>query len=261
MTETRVTDPSDAATAYLEAYGRMLLIRLFEQAMHKLFLEGEVHGTTHLAAGQEAVPVGICMALDPQDYVAGTYRGHGHALAKGTEPDALIAEMLGRATGVCGGRSGSMNVIDLEHGLVGCYGIVGGSIAAATGAALSAKREGRVAVAFFGDGATNQGYFHECLNFAAVAALPAVFVCENNLYGEFTPMAQVTAGGDIADRARAFGMPGVGVDGNDLWAGHEPAVIAVARAREGRGPTLLECRTYRHYGHSKGDPATYRPRD
>jgi len=228
--------------------------------MHKLFLEGEVHGTTHLAAGQEAVPVGVCMALDPTDYVTGTYRGHGHALAKGTDPDALIAEMLGRATGVCGGRSGSMNVIDLEHGLVGCYGIVGGSIAAATGAALSAKRQGRVAAAFFGDGATNQGYFHECLNFAAVGALPAVFVCENNLYGEFTPMAAVTAGVDIAGRAAAYGMPAAVVDGNDVWAVHETAREAVERARAGGGPTLLECRTYRHYGHSKADPGKYRPK-
>jgi TPP-dependent pyruvate/acetoin dehydrogenase alpha subunit len=229
--------------------------------MHRLFLAGEVHGTTHLCAGQEAVPVGVCLALDPGDHVAGTYRGHGHALAKGADPDALAAEMLGRVTGVCGGRAGSMNVVDLEHGLIGCFGIVGGSIAAATGAALSAKREGGVAVAFFGDGATNQGYFHECLNFAAVAALPAVFVCENNLYGEFTPMAQVTAGGDIAARAQAFGVPSAQVDGNDLWAVHEAAVTAVARARDGGGPALLECRTYRHYGHSKGDPATYRPRD
>jgi acetoin:2,6-dichlorophenolindophenol oxidoreductase subunit alpha len=262
VAETRITDPAARTdpSAYLDAYGRMLLIRLFEQAMHKLFLEGEVHGTTHLAAGQEAVPVGVCMALDPQDYAAGTYRGHGHALAKGTDPDALIAEMLGRATGVCGGRSGSMNVIDLEHGLVGCYGIVGGSIAATTGAALSAKRQGRVAVAFFGDGASNQGYFHECLNFAAVGALPAVFVCENNLYGEFTPMAAVTAGVDIAGRAAGYGMPAAVVDGNDLWAVHEAATEAVERARAGGGPTLLECRTYRHYGHSKADPAKYRPK-
>ncbi len=260
MAEARTAERQDAATAYLEAYGRMLLIRLFEQAMHKLFLEGEVHGTTHLAAGQEAVPVGICLALDPADYAAGTYRGHGHALAKGTDPDALIAEMLGRATGVCGGRSGSMNVIDLEHGLVGCYGIVGGSIAAATGAGLSAKRQGRVAAAFFGDGATNQGYFHECLNFAAVAALPVVFVCENNLYGEFTPMAAVTAGVDIAGRAKAYGMPAAVVDGNDLHAVHAAATEAVERARAGGGPTLLECRTYRHYGHSKADPAKYRPK-
>src|SRR3954468_22438186 len=175
---------------WLDAYGRMLLIRHFENEMQRLFLKGEVHGTTHLCAGQEAVPVGVCLALEPGDHVAGTYRGHGHALAKGADPDALAAELLGRVTGVCGGRAGSMNVVDLEHGLIGCFGIVGGSIAAATGAALSAKRQGGVAVAFFGDGATNQGYFHECLNFAAVGALPAVFVCENNLYGEFTPMAQ-----------------------------------------------------------------------
>jgi TPP-dependent pyruvate/acetoin dehydrogenase alpha subunit len=176
------------------------------------------------------------MALDPEDYVAGTYRGHGHALAKGTDPDALIAEMLGRTTGVCAGRSGSMNVIDLEHGLVGCYGIVGGSIAAATGAALAAKRQGRVAVAFFGDGAANQGYFHECLNFCAVGALPAVFVCENNLYGEFTPMAAVTAGVDIAGRAAAYGMPAAVVDGNDLWAVREAAVEA---GRERLRPILM----------------------
>jgi len=261
VAEARTAERPEAATAYLEAYGRMLLIRLFEQSMHRLFLDGEVHGTTHLAAGQEAVPVGVCMALDEHDYVTGTYRGHGHALAKGTDPEALIAEMLGRATGVCGGRSGSMNVIDLEHGLVGCYGIVGGSIAAATGAALSAKRQGRVAAAFFGDGATNQGYFHECLNFTAVAALPAVFVCENNLYGEFTPMAAVTAGVDIAGRAKAYGMPSVVVDGNDVWAVREVAQEAVDRARAGGGPTLLEARTYRHYGHSKADPGKYRPKE
>jgi acetoin:2,6-dichlorophenolindophenol oxidoreductase subunit alpha len=261
VAEAQTAERQESATAYLEAYGRMLLIRTFEQSMHRLFLDGEVHGTTHLAAGQEAVPVGVCMALDAEDYVAGTYRGHGHALAKGTDPDALIAEMLGRATGVCGGRAGSMNVIDLEHGLVGCYGIVGGSIAAATGAALSAKRQGRVAAAFFGDGATNQGYFHECLNFAAVAALPAVFVCENNLYGEFTPMAAVTAGVDIAGRAKAYGMPAAVVDGNDVWAVHEVAQEAADRARAGGGPTLLECRTYRHYGHSKADPGKYRPKE
>ncbi len=252
---------TEAPAAYLDRYGRMLLIRLFETEMQRLFLRGEVHGTTHLCAGQEAVPVGVCSALEPGDWLAGTYRGHGHALAKGTDPDALIAEMLGRATGVCGGRAGSMNVIDVEHGLVGCFGIVGGSIAAATGAALAAKREGRVAVAMFGDGATNQGYFHECLNFAKVFSLPAVFVCENNFYGEFTPMASVTAGQDIAARAGVFGIPANVVDGNDVWAVREAALEAVERARSGGGPTLLECQTYRHYGHSKSDPAPYRPAD
>ena len=250
-----------AARAYLEAYARMRLIREFEAAMHRLFLRGEVHGTTHLYAGQEAVAVGVCMALDAEDYVAGTYRGHGHALAKGTDPEPLLAEMLGRATGVCGGRAGSMNVIDLAHGLVGCYGIVGGSIAAALGAGLSAQRQGRVSVAFFGDGATNQAYFHECLNMASVKRLPVVFVCENNLYAEFTPMAEATAGADIAARAAAYAMPSAVVDGNDLWAVRAAAAEAVGRARSGEGPTLLECQTYRHYGHSKSDPAPYRTKE
>ena len=167
--------------------------------------------------------------------------------------------MLGRATGVCGGRAGSMNVIDVEHGLVGCFGIVGGSIAAATGAALAAKRQGRVAVAMFGDGATNQGYFHECLNFAKVFSLPAVFVCENNFYGEFTPMTRGhRRPGHRRARRRVRDPIGV-VDGNDVWAVREAALEAVHRARSGSGPTLLECQTYRHHGHSKADPARYRP--
>jgi acetoin:2,6-dichlorophenolindophenol oxidoreductase subunit alpha len=255
------TAEAEAPAAYLDRYAQMLLIRLFEGEMHRLFLQGHVHGTTHLSAGQEAVPVGICSALEPHDYVAGTYRGHGHALAKGTDPEPLAAEMLGRATGVCGGRAGSMNVIDLEHGLVGCFGIVGGSIAAATGAALSAARQGGVSAAFFGDGAANQGYFHECLNFAKVLQLPMVFVCENNFYGEFTPMADVTAGGEIAARGAAYGVPARVVDGNDLWAVRAAALGAVENARLGAGPTLLECHTYRHYGHSRSDPATYRPKD
>jgi acetoin:2,6-dichlorophenolindophenol oxidoreductase subunit alpha len=254
-----LTVAPEAVRPYLASYGRMLLIRLFEQEMHRLFLKGEVHGTTHLAAGQEAIPVGVCQALRPDDYAAGTYRGHGHALAKGTEAEGMVAEMLGRASGTCGGRSGSMNVIDRAHGLVGCYGIVGGSIAAATGAAVSAKRQGRVAAAFFGDGATNQAYFFECLNFAKVLELPLVFACENNWYGEFTPMQKVTAGADIARRAEPFEIPSRVVDGNDLFAVVDAARDAIDRARGGGGPTLLECQTYRHYGHSKSDPASYRP--
>ena len=257
--ERAVSAPAASARDYLDAYARMVLIREFESAIHRLFLKGEVHGTTHLSAGQEAVPVGVCMALEPEDRIAGTYRGHGHALAKGTEPAALAAEMLGRATGVCGGRAGSMNVVDLEHGLVGCFGIVGGSIAAATGAALTGKREGWIAAAFFGDGAVNQAYFHECLNFARVLDLPILFVCENNFYGEFTPMHSVTGGGQIAARAGAYGVPFDVVDGNDLWAVRDAAAAAAERARSGEGPTLLECETYRHFGHSKSDPAKYRP--
>jgi acetoin:2,6-dichlorophenolindophenol oxidoreductase subunit alpha len=257
----RSDQPGESPAEYLDRYGRMRLIRRFEEDIQRLFLKGEVHGTTHLSAGQEAVPVGICSALEPDDYVAGTYRGHGHALAKGTDPEALAAEMLGRETGVCGGRAGSMNVIDLQNGLVGCFGIVGGSIAAATGAAISAQRQGKVAVAFFGDGASNQGYFHECLNWAQVFDLPVVYVCENNFYGEFTPMASVTAGGEIGIRAASFGMESQVVDGNDLWAVRGAALTAVERARGGAGPTLLECQTYRHFGHSKSDPGKYRPPD
>src|SRR5919197_502958 len=259
MADLHTAPAPEAVRPYLESYGRMLLIRLFEQEMHRLFLKGEVHGTTHLAAGQEAIPVGVCQVLRPDDYLAGTYRGHGHALAKGATAEGMVAEMLCRATGTCGGRSGSMNVIDRSIGLVGCYGIVGGSIAAATGAALSARNQGRVAAAFFGDGATNQAYFFECMNFAKVLELPLVLVCENNWYGEFTPMQKVTAGADIARRAEPFDVPARVVDGNDLWAVVEAATEAVDRARSGGGPTLLECQTYRHYGHSKSDPAKYRP--
>ncbi len=254
-------DAAPGIDDYLDAYSSMVTIREFEQAMHRLFLKGEVHGTTHLSAGQEAIPSGVCMTLTERDFVSGTYRGHGHALAKGTDPEALAAEMLGRETGVCGGRAGSMNVVDLEHGLVGCFGIVGGSIAAAVGAALTAREDGRVSVAYFGDGASNQAYFHECLNFAKVLGLPAVFVCENNLYGEFTPMEKVTAGGEIAARAGAYGIPFAVGDGNDLWSVRELAAEAVERARGGGGPTLLELETYRHFGHSKSDPAKYRPAD
>jgi acetoin:2,6-dichlorophenolindophenol oxidoreductase subunit alpha len=261
LADVQSAQQTKSATLFLEGYGRMLLIRLFETSMHRLFLEGEVHGTTHLYAGQEAVAVGTCLALEPEDYVTGTYRGHGHALAKGTDPGALVAEMLGRASGVCGGRAGSMNVIDLEHGLVGCYGIVGGSIAAGLGAALSARRQGRVAASFFGDGAANHGYFHECLNMAKVAMLPLVFICENNFYAEFTPLEAATAGADIAGRGKGYDIPSAVVEGNELWSVHAAATEAVQRARDGGGPTLLECQTYRHYGHSKSDPAPYRPKD
>lgn len=245
----------------LAGYGRMLLLRRFEEAMQGLFLRGEIHGTVHLYTGQEAVSVGVCAELEPGDQVAATYRGHGAALAKGTEPEALAAELMGRATGACGGRAGSMNVIDLHHGLLGCFGIVGGSIATATGAGLSAQHDGRVVAAFFGDGAVNQAYFHECLNFAQVLRLPVVYVCENNGYGEFTPMEAVTAGGDIAARAAGFGIPSGKVDGNDLEAVMGAAREAVGRARGGGGPSFIEALTYRHLGHSKSDPGAYRPKD
>jgi TPP-dependent pyruvate/acetoin dehydrogenase alpha subunit len=235
----------------------MRLIRSFEEAVQSLFMKSEVHGTTHLYIGQEAGAVGVCDVLGPEDRVAGTYRGHGHALALGVEPQGLLDELLGRATGVCGGRAGSMNVIDLEHRLIGCFGIVGGSIAAATGAALAVQRRGGVAVAFFGEGATNQGYFAECLNFAAVLRLPVVYVCENNRYGEFTPFEDVTAG-EIEGRARAFALGSQTVDGNDVFAVRAAAEQAVARARDGAGPQFLQSMTYRFVGHSRSDPGAYR---
>jgi acetoin:2,6-dichlorophenolindophenol oxidoreductase subunit alpha len=252
----RLAEPG-AVEQGLAFFERMQLIRRFEDRVHSLFLRGEVHGTTHLYSGEEAGAVGVCAALGPDDRVAGTYRGHGHALALGVSPQALMDELLGRATGVCAGRSGSMNVIDLEHRLIGCFGIVGGSIGAATGAALALQRTGGVAVAFFGDGTANQGYFHECLNFAQVRRLPVVFVCENNLYGEFTPWEAVTAG-RIAARPAALGMAAETIDGNDVWAVNEAAERAVARARSGAGPSFVESMTYRLVGHSKSDPGAYR---
>lgn len=243
----------------LDLYRQMKLIRSFEDSVQRLFQKGEVHGTTHLYSGQEASGVGVCSSLEPGDKVAGTYRGHGHSIAKGVDPKRLMAEMLGRETGVCGGRAGSMNVIDLEHGLIGCFGIIGGSIAAATGAALTSRTldDGSVAVAFFGDGTTHQGYHPECMNFAMVQNLPVVFICENNLYMEFTPIEDVTAG-TLADRPRSLGMYVDQVDGNDVWAVREAAGRAVEHARSGKGPAFLETMTYRFVGHSRSDPGKYR---
>jgi TPP-dependent pyruvate/acetoin dehydrogenase alpha subunit len=252
-----VTAVGGEAERYLELYRRMRLIRRFEDEVQSLFSQGLVHGTTHLCSGQEAGPVGVCDALGPEDRVAATYRGHGVALALGVDPERLMAELLGRTAGVCGGRAGSMNVVDLEHRLIGCFGIVGGSIAAATGAALALKRVGGIAVAFFGDGATNHGYFHECLNFAKVHELPVIYVCENNRYGEFTPYEQVTAG-EIAARPQALGLPTITIDGNDLWTVRKTAAEAVERVRGGMGPHFIESLTYRYVGHSRSDPGAYR---
>jgi TPP-dependent pyruvate/acetoin dehydrogenase alpha subunit len=242
----------------MEMYRRMLLIRGFEDRVQSLFLRGEVYGTTHLYSGQEAVAVGFASALGPADRVACTYRGHGHLLAMGTDPEGLLAELVGRETGVNGGRSGSMNVVDPEHGVLGCYGIVGGSIAAATGAGLSLRGTGAVAVAYFGDGTTNQAYFFECLNFAKVFELPVVYVCENNGYGEYTPFEAVTPGG-IVPRAAAMQLPTTELDGMDVRAVRAAATEVVERVRGGAGPEFVEARTYRFVGHSRSDPGKYRP--
>src|SRR5437879_3881909 len=215
--ETMTAPAQLGVSVALDLYRRMLVIRGVEDRVQSLFLRGEVYGTTHLYSGQEAVAVGFASALIDGDRVACTYRGHGHLLAMGTEPYALVAELLGRETGLNGGRSGSMNMVDPEHGVLGCYGIVGGSIAAATGAAITLRGSGAIAVAYFGDGATNQAYFFECLNFAKVLGLPVLFVCENNGYGEYTPFEAVTAGG-IVPRAAAMELPRAQIDGWDVSA-------------------------------------------
>jgi len=244
---------------YMRIYRQMLLIRGFEDLVQSLFLAGEVYGTTHLYSGQEAIATGVASVLEERDRVAATYRGHGHALALGVDPQKLLDEMLGRASGINGGRAGSMNVNSLDDRLIGSFGIVGGSIAAATGAALALKRTtGGVAVAYFGDGAMNQGYLFECLNFCQVFKLPVVLVCENNGYGEYTAFRSVTAG-EIRARAEAMEVPAETVDGMSVWTVREAAQRAVAYARAGNGPSFVEALTYRFVGHSRSDPGAYRP--
>lgn len=238
----------------------MLVIRAFEDTVQQLFMQGLVVGTTHLCQGQEAVPVGAIGAMGADDYLTITYRGHGHALARGVDPEAAFAEMMGRDTGLCKGRGGSMHFTDFSRGLIGAFAIVGAGLPVALGAAMSAKLRGtkQVALTFFGDGATNIGSFHEALNMASVWKAPVVFVCENNLYGEYSPLRSTTPVDDIAVRAASYAMPGIVVDGNDVQAVHEQTAAAIARARAGEGPTLLECKTYRYSGHSRTDPGKYR---
>lgn len=246
----------------LEWYQLMVLIRRTEQAAQDLFLAGLVKGTTHLAAGQEAVAVGAAAALRPDDYVFATYRGHHHAIARGAPPEACLAELMSKATGLCGGKGGSMHLTYAAGNMLGSYAIVGSHLPMAAGAAWSAMLRGtdQVAVACFGDGATNIGAFHEALNLAAVWRLPVVFLCENNLYMEYTPIATVTAvPNPAADRAGSYNLPGKVIDGNDVVVVHDEMREAVERARSGGGPTVLEALTYRHYGHSRTDPAKYRP--
>jgi acetoin:2,6-dichlorophenolindophenol oxidoreductase subunit alpha len=249
----------DDVDLYTGIYRQMLLIRGIEDLIQSLFLKGEVYGTTHLYSGQEAIATGVASLLEDRDRVAATYRGHGHALALGVDPQRLLDEMLGRETGINGGRAGSMNVNSLENGLIGSFGIVGGSIAAATGAALALKRTtGGVAVAYFGDGAMNQGYVFECLNFCQVLKLPLVFVCENNGYGEYTAFRSVTAG-EIRARAEVMDVPAETIDGMRAWTVRDAAVRAIAHARAGNGPYFIEALTYRFVGHSRSDPGAYRP--
>ena len=252
------------ASELLDLFERMAVIRATEKAAYDLFMSGLVKGTTHLAAGHEAVAVGASAALRPDDYVFATYRGHHHAIARGATPEACLAELMSRATGLCAGKGGSMHLTVAAGNMLGSYAIVGAHLPIACGAAWSAKLRGsgQVAVAFFGDGATNIGAFHEALNLAAVWRLPALFVCENNLYMEYTPIAAVTAVAQpAADRAPAYGLPAEVIDGNDVVAVWEATSRAVDRARAGNGPTIIEALTYRQYGHSRADPAKYRPQE
>ena len=247
----------------LGIYFTMNKIRKFEEKALHLFESNKLRGSVHLCIGQEATPATACSMLRDEDYITSTHRGHGHCIAKGADVRYALAELMGREDGYCRGRGGSMHIADVDSGNLGANAIVGGGIPIAVGAALASKMQnnGRVAISFFGDGATNEGIFHEALNLAAVWKLPVVFVCENNGYGISVPQWQSTAVEDISVRAKAYDIPGVTVDGNDVEAIAKAAKKAIDRARKGEGPTLIECKTYRIYGHWTGDPTPYRTRE
>ncbi|MCK6555126.1 thiamine pyrophosphate-dependent dehydrogenase E1 component subunit alpha [Candidatus Binatia bacterium] len=253
-------------SALLQMFRTMVNIRRFEETIRDLFFQGEIPGFVHVSIGEEAVPTGVCAALDPGDYITTTHRGHGHMLAKGGELKPMMAEIYGRRTGYCKGKGGSMHIVSYDLGILGANGIVGGNIPIATGAALASsfRNHAEVAVCFFGDGASNEGTFHESLNLAGLWKLPVIYVCQNNAYAEFTPTAESTSVPDIAVRAAGYGMPGVIVDGNDVLAVYAAAREAVERARRGAGATLIEAKTYRWEGHVVGEQAfvgEYRPRE
>jgi acetoin:2,6-dichlorophenolindophenol oxidoreductase subunit alpha len=245
----------------LAAYRTMVRIRLFEEKVQELFMTGQIQGTTHLCQGQEAVSVGAIAAMRPGDVQTNTYRGHGEALALGMDPETAFAELMGRVTGGSGGVGGSMHLIDFSKGNIGANAIVGAGLPIAVGAAVAfqMQRKPNVALSFFGDGATNIGTFHEALNMAAVWKAPVVFIITNNLYGEYSPLRATTPLDDLARRADPYGFPGIVVDGQDIDTVHDATSEAADRARRGDGPTLLEMKTYRYRGHSRSDPAKYRP--
>tara|TARA_A100001037_G_scaffold298327_1_gene321847 strand:- start:19695 stop:20675 length:981 start_codon:yes stop_codon:yes gene_type:complete len=232
-------------------FEQMTRIREFDERAARLMEQARIHGSVHLYCGEEAVGVGVCEALQPDDYITSTHRGHGHLIAKGGDPKRMFAELFAKSNGYNGGKGGSMHIAALDLGMIGANGIVaaGAPIALGVSFASAYREDGRVTVCFFGDGATNEGAFHEAVNMASVLKAPIVFVCENNLYGEWSPIAGTTSVSDIADRATGYGIPGVIVDGMDIMAVHEAASEAIARARRGEGPTLLECKTYRFYDH------------
>lgn len=243
-----------------EMYRKMEEIRQFEDRVHELFGKGVIPGFVHLYAGEEAVAVGVCAHLTHEDKIVSTHRGHGHCIAKDVEIKGMMAELYGKKTGTCKGKGGSMHIADVEKGMLGANGIVGGGFPLAVGAGLTAKlkKTGGVSVCFFGDGANNQGTFHESMNLAAIWDLPVIFVAENNQFAESTPFHYASSCTNIADRAKAYNMPSEIVDGKDVVAVYEAAGRAIERARNGEGPTLIECKTYRNYGHFEGDAQTYK---
>ncbi|MGV0335874.1 thiamine pyrophosphate-dependent dehydrogenase E1 component subunit alpha [Corynebacterium kroppenstedtii] len=241
-------------------YNKMNDIRNFEDRVHGLFAKGEIPGFVHLYAGEEAVAVGVCAHLTEEDSITSTHRGHGHCVAKGCDLNRMMAEIFGRKDGLCGGKGGSMHIADIDTGMLGANGMVGGGFALATGAALRNQYLGTdaVAVCFFGDGASNEGVFHEALNMAGIWKLPVVFVCENNMFGEATPQNYACVSETIAQRAAAYDMPGKVIDGKNVIEVYDEVGDAIKRARKGEGPSLIECRTYRKYGHFEGDEQAYK---
>jgi len=261
--QTRADVPAAGALDIREALRLMMTIRLFDEQALSLYRAGEMRGTTHPYIGMEAVGVGVMLALRPNDYVTSTHRGHGHTIAKGGDPKRMMAELLGRATGYSGGKGGSMHIADMDKHMLGANGIVGGGMGLATGAALTARlqKTGAIAVCFFGDGALEQGILHETTNLAAIWKLPVLYVCENNQYAMSTRSDWSVAGGDPARRAAGYGIPGVTVDGMDLFGVNAAATELIERARRGDGPAYLVCNTYRYHGHHAGDPLNYREKE
>ena len=247
----------------IDMYRTMVRIRTFEERVAKEFAAGNIPGFVHLYVGEEATATGACANLRPDDYITSTHRGHGHLIAKGGKTDRMMAELYGKKTGYCKGKGGSMHIANMDIGILGANGIVGAGIPIAGGAALSAQMRGtdQVVICFFGDGATDTTRFHEGVNMASHWKLPVVYIIENNLFAMSTRTSDVRNITNIIDRAAAYGIPNVAVDGNDVLMVYEAAGEAVARARRGEGPTLIECKTYRHRGHSEGDPATYRTKE
>jgi len=263
MAQTVNLPPRVKETDLAGLYKQMWLIRFFEEKVDEFFAKGMIHGTTHLSVGQEASAVGAIAVLEKEDKITSTHRGHGHCIAKGAEVNPMMAELFGRTTGYCKGKGGSMHIADVASGNLGANGIVGGGFAIAAGAALTSqmKREGYVVLCFFGDGASNEGSFHEAINLASIWRLPVVFICENNQYGMSGPVKDMTNIENIADRAESYGIPGRVVDGNDVFDVMNGVGEAVERARNGEGPSLIEAKTYRWKGHSKSDAKKYRTRE